>query len=56
MVGANFNKDLSMQPIAKILRALAGDYSCKICKQIEQWPNFASTLTGPIGTPTSLDV
>ena len=51
--GANFNENLSMRAIAKILRARASEHSSKCCEQIEQRAKFASTwkFLWPFDTP-----
>ena len=40
----NFNENLSMRALAKILRARASEHSSYFCEQFEQRLNFASTF------------
>ena len=40
----NFNKNPSMQAVAKILRTRASEHSSNFCEQFEQTPNFASAF------------
>ena len=40
----NFDENPSMRAIEKILRALTREHLSKFCEEIEQRPNFASTL------------
>ena len=40
----NFNENPSMRALAKILRARASEHSSNFREQLEQRPNFASTL------------
>ena len=40
----NFDENPRMRAIVKILRALTSEYLSTFCEQIEQRPNFASTL------------
>lgn len=49
----NFNENLSMRAVAKILRARASEHSSNFCEQFEQRPNFPSTfkLDGTIRYP-----
>ena len=49
----NFNENLSMRAIAKILRVRASEHLSNFCEQFEQRPNFAGTfkLDGTIQYP-----
>ena len=40
----NFDENPSMRAIVKILRAQTSEHLSKFCEEIEQRPNFASTL------------
>ena len=44
LTAGNFNENLSMQALAKILQARASEHSSNFCEQFEQRPNFASTF------------
>ena len=54
----NFNENLSMRALAKILRAQASEHSSNFCEQFEQRQNFASTfeLDGTIRHPSYLNL